>query len=77
MNIIKRLIKIYITARDFELQMNIMDSMRSKKETYKIRATKEQVEVLRLFASYGSTVEDFERYFKPLPLETQDDASGD
>lgn len=77
MNIIKSFIRIYLAARDFEIQMNIMDSMRSKKETYKIKATKEQMNILTMVASYGATVNDVERAFRLLSLKRQDEIAGD
>ena len=77
MNVIKRLIEAFTTARDFELTMKMMDSMRSKKAKYRIMATREQMNMLRLFASYGCTVNDFERGFRFLPRNIQDDIAGD
>lgn len=77
MNIIKRFMQIFIAARDFELKMKLFDSMRSQKETYNIKATKEQMNILTLFASYGVTVSDVERAFRSRSLKKQDEISGD
>lgn len=74
---VKRLISAFVTEKEFELKMNMMDSTRSQKETYDIKATKEQMNILTLFVSYGATVNDFEKAFRLLSLKRQDDIAGD
>ena len=77
MNIIKRLIEAFATARDFEGHMRIMDSMRSKKQTYKINATKEQMGILRYIAATGFTINEFEKAYRCSFRNNRDEISGD
>ena len=77
MNILKRIFNAYITAKEFEINMNIMDSLRPTKEKYRVEITLDQMNALTTLASYGATVDDFERAFRLLSVERRDEISGD
>ena len=52
-SLIKGIIQSLIDAREFEFSMRMMDSRRNLKDTIKIKATKEQIGILKMCASYG------------------------
>jgi hypothetical protein len=53
MNVLKRIFNAYITAKDFETNMQIMDGMRNSKEQYTVSLTLDQMNILTTCVSYG------------------------
>ena len=51
--LIKSIINAYITAREFETNLKIMDGKRDEKQKYTIRATLDQMNILTACASLG------------------------
>lgn len=68
MNILKRIFNAYVTAKEFETNMQIMDGMRNSKEQYTVNITLGQMNILTACASLGisNSSELFEYYNKGI-----------
>lgn len=62
---IKGIISAYVTAKEFETNMNIMDSSRKNKEEYSVKITLDQMNILTTCASLGvSSSEDIVEFYE-------------
>ena len=62
---IKRIISAYVTAKEFEINMDIVDSMRETKEKYSVNITLDQMNILTTCASLGvSSSEDIVEFYE-------------
>lgn len=50
---IKKILNSFAIARKFETQINMVNKFYKKKDTHKLRLTKEQIEILELCAMLG------------------------